>query len=163
MKCFVSSLVMFVTALTIGALPAKAGSELSALPGWEIVPTSHAYADLVERTKTAIKESPLNLVTSASATLGAKSLGQTIPGNIIMGVYGPQFAVRMLAASVQAGIEAPIRLYITENDDDTATISYVKPSHVFGRYEDGGEELKAMAAELDDIFATIVSEASASS
>jgi uncharacterized protein (DUF302 family) len=57
----------------------------------------------------------MGLVARASATMGAKSIGKTIPGNMVVMVYRPDFAIRMLKASVPAGIEAPIRFYITEN------------------------------------------------
>lgn len=143
-----------VLALALLAAPA-AGEDLAPLPGWEIHPTTHDYATLVGRTEEAIEASPLGLVTRASATVGAKSLGQTIPGNMVIGVYAPTFAVRMLEASVQAGIEAPLRLYLTENADGTATLSYRSASFVFAPYKDGGEELEAMAAELDGILAEI--------
>ena len=67
----------------------------------------------------------------------------------------------MLEASVPAGYEAPIRLYITENDDKTATLSYKTPTAVFSPYEDGGQKLKDLAAELDAVFAKIAAEATA--
>lgn len=136
------------------ATPATAG-ELAELPGWVIRASAHDYATLVERTNEAVAESPLGVVTRASATVGASNIGQTIPGNMVIGVYAPPFAVRMLDASVQAGIEAPLRLYLTENEDGTATLSYRTASHVFAPYTDGGEELRALAAELDAILATI--------
>jgi len=60
----------------------------------------------------------MGLVNRASATLDAKRvLDLSIPGNMVIGVYHPRFAVRMLKASVRAGIEAPTRFYITENAD----------------------------------------------
>jgi uncharacterized protein (DUF302 family) len=80
---------------------------------------------------------------------------------MVVGVYRPDFAVRMLAASVPAGIEAPIRFYITENGDGTATLSYKKPSAVFAPYTDGGAALRELAAELDTLFAKIAREAAA--
>ena len=62
----------------------------------------------------------------------------------------------MLSASSAAGIEAPIRFYVTENQDGTATLSYKKPSFVFAPYlDEGGDALKALAAELDEIFARL--------
>jgi uncharacterized protein (DUF302 family) len=88
-------------------------------------------------------------------------LKQTIPGNMVIGVYRPDFAVRMLAASVPAGIEAPIRFYITENPDGTATLSYKKPSAAFAPYSDGGQALRELATELDALFAKIAKEAAA--
>ncbi len=65
----------------------------------------------------------------------------------------------MLAASVPAGIEAPIRFYITENRDGTATLSYKTPSAVFAPYAVGGGKLEEMAKELDALFAKIAREA----
>jgi uncharacterized protein (DUF302 family) len=62
----------------------------------------------------------------------------------------------MLAASIAAGIEAPIRLYITENADGSATLSYRTPSAVFAPYMTRrNPDLRAMAKELDAIFAQI--------
>jgi len=59
----------------------------------------------------------------------------------------------MLDASIAAGIEAPIRMYVTEGADGTATLSYRTPSHVFAPYaEEGGAALHALATELDAVF-----------
>ncbi len=131
------------------------------LPGWSVRKTPHSYETLVERLSEAVKANKMGLVTRASATLGAKSLGKTIPGNMVVGVYRPDFAIRMLEASVPAGIEAPIRFYITENDDGTATLSYKTPSAVFAPYTDGGERLRELASELDALFAKMAREAAA--
>ncbi len=136
-------------------------ADWAAPAGWSAIDTGHSYKALVERLGKAVKANKMGLVTRASATLGAKSLGKTIPGNMVIGVYRPDFAVRMLAASVPAGIEAPIRFYITENGDGTATLSYKKPSAVFAPYTDGGAALRELAAELDRLFAKIAKEAAA--
>ena len=76
---------------------------------------------------------------------------------MVIGVYRNDFAVRMLEASVPAGIEAPLRFYLTENADGTATLSYRAPSAVFKPY--GSAELDAMASKLDPIFARIAAQA----
>ncbi|MEM7172851.1 MAG: DUF302 domain-containing protein [Pseudomonadota bacterium] len=128
--------------------------------GWIIQDTSHDYPTLVERLDQAVADNKMGVVTRASATVGAKKkLDKVIPGNMVVGVYRPDFAVRMLDASIPAGIEAPIRFYITENEDGTATLSYVPPSVVFAPYSDGGQALQDMAQELDGIFAAIASQA----
>ena len=158
-------MIRVLTVLLLGALALAADSaaaqEWSAPPGWEVAKTRHSYANLIERLDAAVKANKMGLVTRASATLGAKSLGKTIPGNMVIGVYHPRFAVRMLEASIPAGIEAPIRFYITENADRTATLSYKTPTAVFAPYADGGEKLTAMARELNAIFAKIAKEATA--
>ena len=132
----------------------------AALPGWVIQPTGRSYDELVERVDAAVAESPLNVVTRASATVGAKSLGQKIPGNMVVGVFAPQFAIRLLDASVAAGIEAPLRLYVTENPDGTATLSYKTAAYVLAPYaEEGGQALTALATELDAILEQIAEQA----
>ena len=103
-----SKLLVFLVAL---ALAAPAGLTRAAeLPGWKVAKTPHGYQDLIKRLDQAVKDNKMGLLTRASATLGAKKmLDKTIPGNMVVGVYRPDFAVRMLEASVPAGIEAPIR------------------------------------------------------
>ena len=57
-------------------------------------------------------------------------------------------------------IEAPIRFYVTEDADGSATLSYKTPSFVFGPYfDEGGEALQALAGELDQIFDQIATQA----
>ncbi len=118
-------------ALTIIGTPATAQNS-TAYPGTKIINTSHGYATLLQRLDRAVKNNKMGLVNRASATLGAKRvLGLKIPGNMVIGVYHPRFAVRMLKASVPAGMEAPIRFYVTENADNTATLTYRTPSSLF--------------------------------
>ena len=151
------ALVLAFVAATLAA-PAFAAE----MPGWAVHKTSHSYPTLIERLDQAVKANKMGLVTRASATLGAKKmLKKDIAGNMVVGVYRPDFAVRMLEASVPAGIEAPIRFYITENADGSATLSYKTPSAVFAPYTDGGQKLRDLAAELDGIFAKIAREAAA--
>ncbi len=136
-------------------------SSLASQPGWSAIKTSHDYATLVKRVNTAAKAHKIGIVSRASATVGAaRVLKKIIPGNMVVGLYHPRFAVPMLEASIAAGIEAPIRVYITENTDGTATLSYKKPSTVFAPYmKEGGDKLKNLAAELDTLFASLVKQA----
>ena len=59
----------------------------------------------------------------------------------------------MLEASVAGGIEAPLRFYLTENADGTATLTYRAPSAVFAPYD--SPKLDEMARELDAIWENI--------
>jgi uncharacterized protein (DUF302 family) len=122
------------------------------------IPTKYSFPELVKRLDAAIKTHKMFVVTRASASIGAKRRGVSIPGNMVIGVYRNDFAVRMLEASVPAGIEAPIRFYIWQGKNGKAVLSYRKPSVVFAPYN-GGAKLKALAAELDAIFAAIARDA----
>jgi uncharacterized protein (DUF302 family) len=119
--------------------------------------TPASFAAFPEALKQAIADHNMGLVCHANAQAGAASLGKRIPGNQVLMVFRPDFAVRMLDASVEAGFEAPIRLYVYENADGTATLTYVRPSLVFKAY--GNEALDRLAAELDGILEAIVQQA----
>jgi uncharacterized protein (DUF302 family) len=143
--------------LAVGAQTARAENPMP-YPGTQAIKTTHSYKALIGRLDAAVKANKMGLITRASATLGAKArLNKIIPGNMVIGVYRPDFAVRMLEASVPAGIEAPLRFYITENADNTATLTWRKPSAVFAPYESA--KLDEMAKELDAIFGKIAKEA----
>jgi uncharacterized protein (DUF302 family) len=126
-------------------------------PGTYTIDTSHSFAVLVERLGAAVGGHGMGLVARASASAGAAQRGIEIPGNAVLMVFRNDFAVRMLAASVPAGIEAPLRLYVTENPDGSASITYRTPSAVFAPY--GSAALDAMARELDPIIEAIVTDA----
>lgn len=151
--------IIFSTFAFIGLANATG---ISAQPGWVVLNSAHDYPTMIKRVNAAAKAHKIGVVSRASATVGAaKVLNKKIPGNMIVGLYHPRFAVPMLEASIAAGIEAPIRIYITENTDGTATLSYKKPSTVFAPYmSEGGEKLKTLAAELDDLFASLSKQAS---
>jgi len=153
----VAAALIFSAALA--TIPASA--EIAQRPGWVVKPTPYSYGDLIKRIDTAAKAQKIAVVTRASATRGAwAAYKKKIPGNMVIGLYHPRFAVPMLEASIAAGIEAPIRLYVTENPDGTATLSYKTPSHVFAPYmADGGDKLKKLAAELDALFAALAADA----
>lgn len=146
--------------MAIPALGQGKAAPLEASEGWEVLPTAHSFPVLVARLEDAVKANKMAVVTAASASDGAKAQGFTIPGNRVVGVFRNDFARRMLAASVPAGIEAPIRFYLTENTDGTATLSYLKPSSVFAPYFNRAtSDLKSLAAELDAIFGRIAADA----
>ncbi len=126
-------------------------------PGTVVLPTQYSYPLLIKRLKTAISKNGMGIVARASATLGAKSLGVEIPGNMVVMVFNPKFAIRMLEASVPAGFEAPIRIYITEQANSTATLTYRTPSSLFAPYKSA--ELDKLARELDVIFDKIIHQA----
>lgn len=128
------------------------------LPGTVTRQTPHPFEVLASRVEQAIGNHKMGLVAQASASRGAASRGVSIPGNLVLMVFRNDYAVRMLDASVAAGIEAPLRLYLTENGDGTSNLTYRLPSAVFAPY--GNQELDRMAAELDQIFEAIVLEAS---
>ncbi|MEM7508044.1 MAG: DUF302 domain-containing protein [Pseudomonadota bacterium] len=146
--------VLALTALLVAA-PAWGGS-VTPREGWSVHDTDLTHAALFDRLKAAVKAEGLIIVTRAGPTKAAANRGIKIPDNMVVGVYNNDYAVRALALSTAAMIEAPIRFYLTGDDDGTATLSYKLPSTVFAPYfDEGGDDLRALAAELDEKFAAI--------
>lgn len=142
-------------ALFLMLASAAAGAQVP--EGTRSINTRHGFEALLARAEQAVQKNGLGVVASASASRGAAARGVKIPGNAVIMVFRNDLAVRLLAASVPAGIEAPLRLYITENGDGTATLSYRLPSAAFAPY--GNKEVSRLGQELDPILAKIVQDA----
>ena len=127
--------------------------------GTATVATRHAFDALVTRVEQAVQANKMGVVAMASASRAAAARGVKIPGNAVVMVFRNDYAVRMLEASVPAGIEAPLRIYVTENPDGTSSLTWRRPSAVFAPY--GSAALDAMAKELDPVFEKIVKDATA--
>lgn len=131
-------------------------------PGTVTLETGKPFEPFVDAFAKAITGNGFNVVGIACANCAIKGVfGETVPGNRVFLFFKPAYARRMLAASVAAGIEAPIRVYATEGPDGTARVTYRLPSAVFGAYE--VPDLTAMGRELDDHVARIVADAAAGS
>lgn len=128
--------------------------------GWEARTTPLSYSELLSALKEAVEAEEMAVVTEAGPTEAAANRGVTIPGNRVVGVFRNDYAVEILKLSVPAMIEAPIRFYVTENEDGSATLSWKTPSHVFAPYvEQAGSELESVAEELDAVFVNIAERA----
>ncbi|MDP6691410.1 MAG: DUF302 domain-containing protein [Alphaproteobacteria bacterium] len=149
------ALVLFVV-LALLPLPGQADQGYPH-DGMQVLASQKNFKALFNDLDAAVRKHRMGVVARASASMGAARRGIEIPGNAVYGVFRNDFAVRMLRASVAAGIEAPLRFYLTQNADGTARLSYRRPSAVFKPY--GSAELDAMAGELDVIFAKIARDA----
>jgi uncharacterized protein (DUF302 family) len=115
------------------------------------------FAKVTEALEQAITDHKMALVCHADAQKGAAARGVAIKGNQVLMVFRNDLAVRLIAADPEAAFEAPMRIYIYENPDGTATVSYVPPSVVLARYKH--PTVRAVATELDPIFKAIVDRA----
>lgn len=141
------TLSIFVTSVAPVAAEDKRATLISRAP----------FAAVARALERAIAEEKMALVCHANAQRGAAARGVVITGNQVLMVFRNDFAVRLLAADPAAGFEAPIRLYVYENPDGTATVSYVVPTVVFEEYRH--PDVQAIARELDPIFKRIVDRA----
>lgn len=148
---------MRIIALGIGlAILAHAGP-IAAQAARQTAVVPAPFAKVATALEQAVADHKMALVCHANAQRGAAGRGVSIKGNQVLMVFRNDFAVRLLAADPAAGFEAPIRIYLYENADGTATLSYVPPSAVFAGYRSA--EVRKIAAELDPIFKAIVDQA----
>jgi uncharacterized protein (DUF302 family) len=118
------------------------------------VKSAAPFGRVAEALERAVTDEKMGLVCHANAQRAAAGRGVTIKGNQVLMVFRNDFAVRLLAADPAAGFEAPLRIYVFENGDGTATVSYLPPSMVFAPYRH--PEVQAVAKELEPIFKAIV-------
>ncbi|MEM6712264.1 MAG: DUF302 domain-containing protein [Pseudomonadota bacterium] len=156
MRRFFFAALALLPALPLAfVLPASAGS-LEPRDGWVVIDTDKPFATLLADLKMAVGNNNFGVVTEAGPTGVARSRGVEIPDNRVVGVFNNVYAVRILQLSTAAMIEAPIRFYLTDDEDGTATLSYKTPSTVFAPYiDEAPEDLAVAAGELDGIFMTI--------
>jgi uncharacterized protein (DUF302 family) len=151
---------LFAATLYLFTTVNNSAAQIAPRDGWQSFTSSKPYAEMVQSVIAATKAEGLFVVTQAGPTKAAANRGITIPGNRVIGVFNNDFAVKILATSTAAMIEAPVRFYVTENSDGSCTLSYKEPSFVFAPYADeGGAELQALAAELDARFEAIAARA----
>jgi len=136
------------------AVPGGLPSPALAQDGRITVKSTAPFGQVAEALARAVADEKMGLVCHANAQRAAAGRGVTIKGNQVLMVFRNDFAVRLLAADPAAGFEAPIRIYVYENPDGTATVSYLAPSVVFAPYRH--PEVQAVARELDPIFRAIV-------
>lgn len=149
-------LAVMLVLFAVLAVPARAEVPDPDRDGWRVIETNQTYEELLESLRSAVSAENMGVVTDVGPTEMAARRGEDIPGNRVIGVFRNDFAVRAVRASVAAMIEAPIRFYVTEADNGTATLSWKTPNHVFAPYfDEGGDELRRIAQELDEKFEAI--------
>jgi uncharacterized protein (DUF302 family) len=146
-----------VAGLAAGALLLLAPQPAAPQDGRFTAVSRAPFARVAEALEGAITDERMVLVCHANAQRGAAARGVSIKGNQVFMVFRNDFAVRLLAADPLAGFEAPIRIYLHENSDGTATVTYQPPSAVLSPYRH--PDVQAIGKELDPIFARIVQRA----
>jgi len=139
--------------LTTGAATA---APITPPEGWVAIDTDKPFATLLDDLKAAVADNGFGVVTEAGPTGAARNRGVEIPDNRVVGVFNNVYAVRILALSVPAMIEAPVRFYVTDDGDGTASLSWKTPGHVLAPYmNDTIPDLGVAAGELDVVFQSI--------
>lgn len=128
--------------------------------GMVTIQTDHEFLRFSRIFRRSIETNSMIIVGVGCASCGARSLGVNMPGNQVYMFFNRFFATQVLNISAEAGIEAPIRVYLRENPETgKAIINYRKPSHVFGEYDIPA--LKTVGEHLDQAVDKIIADANA--
>lgn len=149
--------VVAVAALLLFVCTAARAENATPYSGTRILETGKPFLPYVDALKKSIRDNKMVLIGLACATCGAKAIGEAVAGNRVFLFFNPHYAVRMLRASEAAGIEAPIRIYVTETSEAKARVTYRLPSHTFGAYE--VEALETLGTDLDKAVEKILADA----
>ncbi|MBI4590093.1 MAG: hypothetical protein HY725_14770 [Candidatus Rokubacteria bacterium] len=89
----------------------------------KVMLTSKApFATVAEALEKAVGDAKMALVCHANAQRGAAARGVKIAGNQVFMLFRNDYAVRIVNAVPEAGIEAPLRIYLHENRDRDADL-----------------------------------------
>ncbi len=143
--------------VVLGLVLIAGGPTALAQEGRVVLASRAPFGKVAAALEQAVADQKMGLVCHADAQQGAASRGVKIPGNQVFLIFRNDFAVRLINADPRAAFEAPMRIYLYENRDGTATLSYARPSALLRPYTH--PEVARVGAELDPIFEKIAAQA----
>jgi len=149
-------MALMLLALAMGSVSAARADEdepeaVGPYPGTVSLGSSYAQADAVRRLEQAVRANGLTLVQTIN------SGGQGPASVSVILVSSSDYWGRILKVNQLAGMEMPIRIYVTDTGNKSSAVVYRAPSSIFALYD--SPELDRIAAELDQVFAKIVDDA----
>ncbi|HVJ53345.1 MAG TPA: DUF302 domain-containing protein [Aliidongia sp.] len=151
-----AALLLLLPGMLLSSTAARAQEEpemVGPYPGTFSWPTDYSFHELLGKLEKSVAANGMTVLAVATAQRRAPP----IPANATVLVFRNDYAARIMEADLLAGMEAPIRLYVTESANRKAAITYRTPSSILALYDN--PKLDALALELDQIFAKIVDDA----
>lgn len=150
------ALALLSMALAVGPAPVARADEdepeaVGPYPGTVSLASSYPLADAVRRLEKSVRANGMTLV----QTVNSGGRGQTAVSVVL--VSSSDYWGRILKVNQLAGMEMPIRLYVTDTGNKTSAVIYRAPSSIFALYD--SPELDRIAIDLDQLFAKIVDDA----
>ena len=112
------------------------------------------FAQVSAALQRAVAAHKLTLVGISDVKKGALPKGPAIKGNQVVMVLRQDLLARLVKADPTAAFEAPMRFHVYENQNGTATVTYVKPSVLLRAYKN--PEVRAVGEELDLVFTSVM-------
>lgn len=117
------------------------------------VPSAYGFADTVELLKGAMAQENLMVIKEVDVQKMLRMVGVKTGGMKQIMFFHPRFMKQIRSANPLGALEAPLKLIVMERPDGKVIVRYVKPSHLFGRYQG----LDEIGGTLDRIVARIIS------
>ena len=121
--------------------------------------TSLSVDDAIEKLKSGVEAQNMRVVSHINGQANAAKIGKTVPGDQILEIFRPDFAIRVWEACKPAGHDIPLRIHVYEEAGVT-TVACRMPTEVFEPFS--SPELMAVGTELDEIFNGILETVSGS-
>ncbi|MGW8247900.1 MAG: DUF302 domain-containing protein [Acidiferrobacterales bacterium] len=115
--------------------------------------TSLSVDDAIEKLKSGVEAQNMRVVAHINGQANAAKIGKTVPGDQILEIFRPDFAIRVWEACKPAGHDIPLRIHVYE-DAGVTNVACRMPTEVFEPF--ASPELMAVGSELDDIFNSIL-------
>ena len=118
------------------------------------VNTTLSYDDAIVRATDELKKAGFGILTEidVKGTL-KKKLDLDFRRYIILGACNPVLASQMLAEEIEIGLLMPCNVIVYENDDRTATVSFLSPQAMFS--VTGRSDLGHVAEEAESLIAGV--------
>jgi uncharacterized protein (DUF302 family) len=115
--------------------------------------TSLSVDDAIAKLWSGVEAQNMRVVAHINGQANAAKIGKTVPGDQILEIFRPDFAIRVWEACKPAGHDIPLRIHVYEEAGETK-VSCRMPTEVFEPYSSPG--LIEVGTELDAIFNSIL-------
>lgn len=109
--------------------------------------------EAIEKLISGVESEGMRVVAQINGQANAAKMGKIVAADQLLGIFRPDFAIRVWAACKEAGIDIPVRIHVYEAEGVT-NVACRMPSEIFAAY--GSEPLMEIAEELDGIFNNIL-------
>jgi uncharacterized protein (DUF302 family) len=150
--------VTLATALVLSLLQTNAlaqpssGMSKPAKPDFQVVVMSkYGFDDTVDILKGSMEQNNLMVVHELNAQKMLRMVNVRTKGMKQIMFFHPRFMKIIREINPHAIIEPPLKIAVMERPDGKVMIRYIKPTYLFGRYEnldDVGKELESLVMKI---------------
>jgi uncharacterized protein (DUF302 family) len=143
-----------IAVFTVFQIAAAQNGKMMPKDGSIIKMSQYSFQETVDILKGAIEEQNLMVIYEIDAQKMLRMAGKKVPGMKQIFYFHPQYMRRVMEANQAATIRIPLKFIVMEKPNGNTVVRYFMPFQLLNSYP--GE--KAIAAELDQVVAAIISE-----